>query len=77
MKKEQQLDLYYEMVLIRRIEEKAVELYQQGKIGGFLHLYIGQEAVSDRFDRCPPTTRPRHYGLSRPWRGLELRYFCQ
>ena len=46
MKKEQQLNLYYEMVLIRRIEEKAVELYQQGKIGGFLHLYIGQEAVS-------------------------------
>jgi len=33
-------------VLIRRIEEKAMELYQQGKIGGFLHLYIGQEAVS-------------------------------
>lgn len=38
--------MYYEMVLIRRIEEKAMELYQQGKIGGFLHLYIGQEAVS-------------------------------
>lgn len=34
------------MVLIRRIEERAAELYQQGKIGGFLHLYIGQEAVS-------------------------------
>ena len=34
------------MVLIRRLEEKAAELYQQGKIGGFLHLYIGQEAVS-------------------------------
>lgn len=46
MKKEVQLDLYYQMVLIRRIEEKAVELYQQGKVGGFLHLYIGQEAVS-------------------------------
>jgi pyruvate dehydrogenase E1 component alpha subunit len=46
MKKEEQLDLYYQMVLIRRIEEKAMELYQQGKIGGFLHLYIGQEAVS-------------------------------
>ncbi|HWQ45995.1 MAG TPA: pyruvate dehydrogenase (acetyl-transferring) E1 component subunit alpha, partial [Longilinea sp.] len=29
-----------------RLEEKAAELYQQGKIGGFLHLYIGQEAVS-------------------------------
>jgi pyruvate dehydrogenase E1 component alpha subunit len=46
MKKEQQLDLYHQMVLIRRVEERAAELYQQGKIGGFLHLYIGQEAVS-------------------------------
>jgi len=40
------LDLYYQMVLIRRMEESAAQLYQQGKIGGFLHLYIGQEAVS-------------------------------
>ncbi len=40
------LDLYFQMVLIRRLEERAAELYQQGKIGGFLHLYIGQEAVS-------------------------------
>ena len=46
MKKDEQLDLYYQMVLIRHIEEKAMELYQQGKVGGFLHLYIGQEAVS-------------------------------
>src|SRR5512134_746151 len=46
MKKEQLLDLYYEMVLIRRVEERGAQLYQQGKIGGFLHLYIGQEAVS-------------------------------
>jgi pyruvate dehydrogenase E1 component alpha subunit len=46
MNKETQLQMYYEMVLIRRIEEKAMELYQQGKVGGFLHLYIGQEAVS-------------------------------
>lgn len=44
--KEQYLDLYYQMVLIRRVEERSAELYQQGKIGGFLHLYIGQEAVS-------------------------------
>jgi pyruvate dehydrogenase E1 component alpha subunit len=34
------------MVLIRRVEERGAELYQQGKIGGFMHLYIGQEAVS-------------------------------
>jgi pyruvate dehydrogenase E1 component alpha subunit len=46
MKKEQLLDLYYQMVLIRRLEERGAELYQQGKIGGFMHLYIGQEAVS-------------------------------
>ena len=46
MKKEEYLDLYHQMVLIRRTEERAAELYQQGKIGGFLHLYIGQEAVS-------------------------------
>lgn len=46
MEKEQLLDLYYQMVLIRILEEQAAQLYQQGKIGGFLHLYIGQEAVS-------------------------------
>jgi len=46
LSKEESLDLYYQMVLIRYIEEKAAQLYQQGKIGGFLHLYIGQEAVS-------------------------------
>jgi pyruvate dehydrogenase E1 component alpha subunit len=46
MNKKELLDLYYQMVLIRRVEERAAELYQQGKIGGFLHLYIGEEAVS-------------------------------
>ena len=46
MQKEQQLDLYHQMVLIRRVEERGAELYQAGKIGGFMHLYIGQEAVS-------------------------------
>ncbi len=46
MEKEEYLKIYYEMVLIRMVEEAAAQLYQQGKIGGFLHLYIGQEAVS-------------------------------
>ena len=46
MDKQQYLNLYHQMVVIRRMEESAAELYQQGKIGGFLHLYIGQEAVS-------------------------------
>jgi len=46
MQKDEYLELYYQMVLIRLVEEAAAQLYQQGKIGGFLHLYIGQEAVS-------------------------------
>jgi len=46
MEKQEHLNLYHQMVVIRRMEESAAELYQQGKIGGFLHLYIGQEAVS-------------------------------
>ena len=46
MEKQDYFDLYREMVVIRRIEERSAELYQKGKIGGFLHLYIGQEAVS-------------------------------
>lgn len=46
MDKEKYLQMYYEMVLIRRLEERGAELYQSGRIGGFMHLYIGQEAVS-------------------------------
>ena len=40
------LVLLRQMVLIRRFEEKAAELYARGKIRGFLHLYIGEEAVA-------------------------------
>ena len=39
-------DWYHQMVLIRRFEQRSAEIYQEGKIGGFLHLYIGQEAVA-------------------------------
>jgi pyruvate dehydrogenase E1 component alpha subunit len=40
-----ELKAYYDMLLIRRFEEKAGQLYGMGSIGGFCHLYIGQEAV--------------------------------
>ena len=40
------LRLLYQMILIRRFEEKSAEAYTLGKIGGFCHLYIGQEAVA-------------------------------
>ncbi|EJF86962.1 pyruvate dehydrogenase E1 component subunit alpha [Bartonella vinsonii subsp. arupensis OK-94-513] len=43
--KEEEIDAYREMLLIRRFEEKAGQLYGMGLIGGFCHLYIGQEAV--------------------------------
>ncbi len=43
--KEQELKALREMLLIRRFEEKAGQLYGMGAIGGFCHLYIGQEAV--------------------------------
>jgi pyruvate dehydrogenase E1 component alpha subunit len=43
--KEQELAAFRDMLLIRRFEEKAGQLYGMGLIGGFCHLYIGQEAV--------------------------------
>ena len=41
----QLLEMHYLMTLLRRFEEKSAEEYTRGKIGGFMHLYIGQEAV--------------------------------
>ena len=43
--KERELKAFREMLLIRRFEEKAGQMYGMGLIGGFCHLYIGQEAV--------------------------------
>ncbi len=44
--KEVLLDMYYKMILIRRFEEKVVELYRAGEIPGIAHGYIGEEAVA-------------------------------
>ena len=43
---DEQLAFYRDMVRIRRFEERCLRSYQQGKIGGFLHLYIGQESLA-------------------------------
>lgn len=43
---EQLVDMYRQMVLIRVFEEKCQEMYTRAKIGGFLHLYVGQEATA-------------------------------
>ncbi len=50
--KEELLGYYREMLLIRRFEEKAGQLYGMGAIGGFCHLYIGQEAVVVGVEAC-------------------------
>src|SRR2546425_7123068 len=57
--------LLSQMILIRRFEEKAAEAYALGKIGGFLHLYIGEEAVGGGATSGP---RPGDYTIS-PSRG--------
>ena len=46
LKPEEKVELHRKMVRIRRFEERSLRAYQAKKIGGFLHLYIGQEAVA-------------------------------
>src|SRR5207249_7666805 len=53
--------LLRDMVLIRRFEEKAAEAYALGKIGGFLHLSIGEEAVAAG---ATSVLRPDDYAIS-------------
>jgi pyruvate dehydrogenase E1 component alpha subunit len=53
--------LMSQMLLLRRFEEKAAEMYALGKIGGFLHLYIGQEAVAVG---ATSTLRPDDYAVA-------------
>lgn len=52
LNKEQLLQSYKDMLLIRRFEEKAGQLYGMGLIAGFCHLYIGQEAVVVGLQHC-------------------------
>ncbi|MBK1882327.1 pyruvate dehydrogenase (acetyl-transferring) E1 component subunit alpha [Luteolibacter pohnpeiensis] len=46
LSKERKIELYTQMVRIRRFEQAALKYYNAGKMGGFLHLYIGQESVA-------------------------------
>ncbi len=62
------------MLLIRRFEEKAGQLYGMGLIGGFCHLYIGQEAVVVGMQMAMQRGRPGHHRLSRPRPHAGLRH---
>lgn len=64
--------LYRQMQLIRRVEEESARAYVQGKIGGFLHLYIGQEAIAvgteaaiEKTDHVITTYRDHGFALTR------------
>ena len=46
LEKSKAIEYYSQMLLIRRFEEASARLYMQGKIKGFLHLYIGEEAIA-------------------------------
>jgi len=66
------LDLLGQMIRIRRFEEKCAELYQQEKIRGFLHLYIGEEAIAagvmsalEKQDSVVATYREHGHALAR------------
>jgi len=60
------------MLMIRRFEERAGQLYGMGLIGGFCHLYIGQEAVVVGMQMAHEAGRSGHHRLSRsrPYAGL-------
>ncbi len=49
MEKSELIEMYRHMVLIRKFEDRSNDMYRMGKIGGFLHLYAGQEAVAVGF----------------------------
>ena len=66
MGKDDLLRFYHDMLLIRRFEEKAGQLYGMGLIGGFCHLYIGQEAVVVGMQIGAAAGRRGHHLLSRP-----------
>jgi pyruvate dehydrogenase E1 component alpha subunit len=74
---ERALALLREMLRIRRFEEKCVELYSASKIRGFLHLYIGEEAIATGMiralgpdDSIVSTYREHGHALAR---GLSMR----
>jgi TPP-dependent pyruvate/acetoin dehydrogenase alpha subunit len=72
------LEFYREMLLIRRFEEKAGQLYGMGLIGGFCHLYIGQEAVVVGIQSALDAGQgQRHHRLSRPRAHAGLWYRSQ
>ena len=77
--KEKLLNMLYAMLKIRRVEERISELFAQGKIPGFLHVSIGQEAVSAGVCAClrdDDSIRTTHRGHGQALaKGIDLRRF--
>ena len=72
--KDEELHAYREMLLIRRFEEKAGQMYGMGLIGGFCHLYIGQEAVVVGMQMASKDGRPGDHGIPRSRAHAGLRH---
>ena len=72
--KEQEFHALRQMLLIRRFEEKAGQMYGMGLIGGFCHLYIGQEAVVVGMQMAIERGRSGHHRLSRSRPHARLRH---
>ena len=70
--KDQELFAFREMLMIRRFEEKAGQMYGMGLIGGFCHLYIGQEAIVVGMQRRA-RRRSGHHRISRSWAHAGMR----
>ena len=70
----QELAAYRDMLLIRRFEEKAGQMYGMGLIGGFCHLYIGQEAVVVGMQMALKEGDAGHHRLPRPRPHAGLRH---
>ncbi len=68
--KEEKIRFLREMFRIRRFEQTSLKYYNLGKMGGFLHLYSGQEAVAVGTISLLGPKRPRDHRLSRPWARL-------
>ena len=72
-------ELYESMLRIRRFEETAIDVFSAGKIPGFIHSYIGQEAIAvgvcaalEPTDYITGTHRGRRAETAREWRGTRV-----
>ena len=73
MQKDEYLDLYHQMVLIRRVEERAAETLPAGQDRRISALIHRARSGQHRFNRCPPAQGSHYHRLPGPWGGDQCR----